>query len=116
MANNDDSRKKSLISSDSWRKTNTILSRLCFNDQHNTLETYMFRFSLDSVSSFIAVRWGCDVNALPKDLIWFIEFDTADSFYTWKKWLFSGSDEIPEHLADKIIANYFETVRNNFFV
>lgn len=115
-ASDADSRQKFIDIFRFMNENQHYFKQALLNDQHKTLEAYMFKLSLDSVSGFIAERWGCDVNALPEDLMRSIEFGTAGSFYTWKKWLFSGSEETPEHLADKIIADYPEIVRNNFFV
>lgn len=109
-----DSRQKFIDIFHFMKANQRYFTQALLSDRHNTLEDYIFKLSMESVTCFIAKRW--QVETLPEELIRSIEFGTAGSFYIWKKWLFSDSDETPEHLADKIIADYPETVRNNFFV
>lgn len=113
-AGDGDSRQKFIDIFHFMKANRRYFTQALLSDRHNTLEDYIFKLSMENITGFIAKRW--QVETLPEELIRSIEFGTAGSIYIWKKWLFSDSDETPEHLADKIIADYPETVRNNFFV
>lgn len=113
-AGDGDSRQKFIDIFAFMKANQRYFKQALLNDRHRTLEKYIFQLSMESMTGFIARHMGCET--LPDELVRSIEFGTAGSFYTWKKWLFSGSDETPEHLADKIISDYPEAVRNNFFV